>query len=49
VGVAPPALIPLAAASGLDASGWAEQEFGACELGLRLPQKKVRDITTAFV
>jgi len=33
VGVAPPALIPLAAASGLDASGWAEQEFGACELG----------------
>jgi len=33
VGVAPPALIPLEAASGLDASGWAEQEFGACELG----------------
>jgi hypothetical protein len=33
VGVAPVAVIPLEAASGLDASGWAEQEFGACELG----------------
>lgn len=33
VGVAPVAVIPLEAASGLDASGWAEQEFGACDLG----------------
>jgi hypothetical protein len=33
VGIAPVAVIPLEAASGLDASGWAEQEFGACELG----------------
>jgi hypothetical protein len=33
VGVAPVAIMPLEAASGLDASGWAEQEFGACDLG----------------
>lgn len=33
VGVALPAVIPLEAASGLDGCGWAEQEFGACELG----------------
>jgi len=33
VGVAPVAIMPLEAASGLDGSGWAEQEFGACELG----------------
>lgn len=33
VGVAPVAIMPLEASSGLDASGWAEQEFGACELG----------------
>ena len=33
VGVAPAVVIPLEASSGLDASGWAEQEFGACELG----------------
>jgi hypothetical protein len=33
VGVVPVAVIPLEAASGLEASGWAEQEFGACELG----------------
>jgi hypothetical protein len=33
VGVAPVAVIPLDAASGLEASGWAEQEFGAWDLG----------------
>ncbi len=33
VGAAPPVVIPLEASNGLDASGWAEQEFGACDLG----------------
>jgi Domain of unknown function (DUF4338)/Transposase DNA-binding len=33
IGVAPPVLEALEAASGLDAQGWANQEFGACDLG----------------
>ena len=33
MGVEPVSVEPLDAASGLDAAGWAEQEFGACELG----------------
>lgn len=33
VGVQPVPLVALDAASGLDALGWAEQEFGHCELG----------------
>ena len=33
MGVPPVSVEPLDAASGLDAAGWAEQEFGACELG----------------
>jgi len=33
VGVAPVAVVALDAVSGLDAPGWAEQEFGACDLG----------------
>jgi hypothetical protein len=33
MGIDPVVLEPLAAATGLDATGWAEQEFGQCELG----------------
>jgi len=33
IGVQPPVLEALEAASGLDAQGWANQEFGACDLG----------------
>jgi hypothetical protein len=33
MGVEPPALVALDAESGLDAQGWASQEFGACDLG----------------
>ena len=33
IGVAPLVLEALEAASGLDAQGWADQEFGACDLG----------------
>jgi hypothetical protein len=33
VGVEPLPVVALDAASGLDAGGWAEQEFGQCELG----------------
>lgn len=33
MGVAPPVVEALDAASGLDGQGWADQEFGTCELG----------------
>ena len=33
MGVEPTPVVALDAVSGLDAAGWAEQEFGACELG----------------
>jgi hypothetical protein len=33
VGVVPEVVVALDAVSGLEASGWAEQEFGGCELG----------------
>jgi len=47
MGVEPLAVVALDAASGLDALGWAEQEFGDCELGdprrTRRLVKMVRD------
>src|SRR5690606_10745735 len=41
--VEPPPVEALEPASGLDASGWAEQEFGNCELGdARLTRRVVK-------
>jgi len=43
MGIERPPLVALDAASGLDGSGWAEQEFGDCELGdLRLTRRLVK-------
>jgi len=33
MGVEPAVVVPLDAASGLDAQGWSDQEFGTCDLG----------------
>jgi hypothetical protein len=46
VGVQPPPVKPLAPASGLDAAGWAGQEFGDCELGdERLTRRVVKIVS----
>ena len=46
VGVQPPPVEPLAPASGLDAVGWAGQEFGECELGdARLTRRAVKIVS----
>ena len=43
VGVRPPPVEPLEPLSGLDAAGWAEQEFGRCALGdARLTRRVVK-------
>ena len=43
VGVQPPTVVALSVESGLDGPGWAEQEFGDCELGdERLTQRLVK-------
>src|SRR5206468_3081691 len=45
VGVKPPTVTALSVESGLDGPGWAEQEFGGCELGdERLTQRLVKII-----
>ena len=46
IGVQRQPLIALDAESGLDAAGWAQQEFGDCELGdLRLTQRLIKVIS----